>query len=72
MPTEETWDKAGKKAALDAGFECDEPYWEPFSFTIDGFEFTAEITELHGPGIGLIEVKHGGKTVVFDESGDEE
>ncbi len=64
-------DAAGAFAADVAGFDSDEPCRDPFSFTVDGDDYTAEIDILYGHCNGHVRVTDDAGTVaIYDQDGD--
>ena len=69
IQAKDIWDAAGQYAAQAAGFDTDEPCWEPFSFLVDDEEFFAEIESLDGVGTGKVKVSKGKTEKVYDDEG---
>lgn len=56
-------------ACLHAGFDCDEPCYEPFDFDINGTTYLAELVSITGRGTGTIKIYVNGNGYIFDQDG---
>lgn len=65
------WQAAGEWAAQHAGFDTDEPCWDPFWFSVNEVEFSAEIKQLGRSGTGVIVVFCGDQKRIFDHNATE-
>ena len=63
------WKAAGEWAAQHAGFDTDEPCWEPFSFHVNETEFAAEIYRIGRSGSGILEICSGDQRKFFNQEG---
>ena len=68
VEAETAWEAAGIWAAQQAGFDCDEMCFDPFSFTVDGVVFRAEVISVSRSG-GKVQVTQGKETKLFDQDG---
>lgn len=64
------WEAAGKHAANCAGFDSDEPCWDPWTFHVADEPFVAELQTLYN-GNGTISVwrESTDETKVYDQDG---
>ena len=65
------FDAAGEYAAKQAGFGSEHPRWDPFSFTVNGQEYSAEMLVRTSLGTGAITVSTDDESRNFDEQGNE-